>query len=120
MPYDITGWNGKPDGGLSLALRNILSMPDLVFTTNTFGNITISGPLHGFHIEGLYNPEAFEILIDKIELKGLDSGNYLDKMKTILTETTGKYSATLIWNDGESISKITADDGVVGHIEIEI
>jgi hypothetical protein len=62
-----------------------------------------------------------EFKVSEMYLSGEGSGTFWrDVMATILKTSRGKFSATFIWEGGDSVERITVEDGVITVKEVDL
>jgi hypothetical protein len=60
------------------------------------------------------------ISVTKIEIYGECSGTDFDELRGALEDSTGKLDVLIIWEGGDSISRLTVLDGKVSHEDIDL
>lgn len=73
----------------------------------------------GQEIKGVLTGE--ELLVTELEMSGEGSGTFLDWiLEPALKESRGQLEAVLVWEGGDSITRLTVDDGVVTQSKVEL
>lgn len=102
--YDNVDDNWKPD------------QPKIVDASRM--KVKINGGC-GQTIEGVLKDGS--IHVTKLDLSGEGSGSYMYYViKNALQKSTGELEATLIWEGGDSVTRLTVKDGVYKDVSIEL
>lgn len=118
MSYNISNWSTKKLDGLLIPFRALEGLDKPSFNLGT-GELRWEGDLaEGFELVGKSHGE--ELAVSSIRMYGEGSGHAFDRLEAILKDSTGVLIASLVWEGGDSISRLTVKDGVVKHEDIEI
>lgn len=129
MSYNISTWTTKKIANLKIPAQYLLipgvtvSVQDISrevgYAVGRNVRINASGLCEGFEIQGDLG-EDYIVTVSSISHFGEGSGNTIDIFCEILSHSTGELTAILVWERGDSISRLIADDGVVVNPEIEL
>jgi hypothetical protein len=120
MSYNISTWKTKELKNFRILAKDIQDLED--YTRINFQTNII-------HIYGAEFSEKFElegklvdgwIEISQIHHSGEGSGHGFDELKILLQQTQGSLVATLIWEGGDYISRLTVVDGEISEEGIEL
>jgi hypothetical protein len=118
MSYNITSWKTKEIFNLLIPLDAIKDLP---YTDVEFDGINIKadGLSGGFALEGnLIENNMVEII--EIKTAYDSSGSTWNDFIRMLEKSSGTLIATQIWEGGDSISKLTVNNGEVIDEPIEL
>ncbi len=124
MSYDISSWKTKEIDNLLVPILSLHYSNEyrkrgwtLVKTTELLdGKIifTCSFGTASDRVQGILNPDTGMIEVTKLELCGEGSGmNYLKIILPALEKSSGRFSAILIWEGGDSVTRLEVNDGIV-------
>lgn len=60
------------------------------------------------------------VLVDSIKVRGAGSSHALEKLKHALKSSTGKLDAVMVWEGGDSVSRLTAVNGEVTYQTVDL
>jgi hypothetical protein len=60
------------------------------------------------------------VTVKELRMTGEGSGSHFDDLAALLEQTQGAYSAVLVWEDGDSLSLFTVDNGAVENAVLNI
>lgn len=120
--YNITSWRTKTLDGLTLPLMALYPSEDTYFEAPKLdvktGTYTISG-MDGTEIKGAVTDGV--LTVSEIHVSGEGSGTTLyDWLLPGLEQSTGVLVASLVWEGGESISRLDVRNGTVTHEDVEV
>ena len=122
MSYNIDTWKTKKLKGLKIPLKALSEVPDMEIKLgySELGvRLEAYGPTECFSLEGIVKDELVEIT--KIENYGEGSGNfYYDSLLDLLEKTKGELEVVMVWEGGDSISRLKVKDGVIEEAQIEL
>lgn len=119
MSYNIDTWKTKklddfqiPISALQNHNRKIILEPDV--------KITVEGPVEIFDLKGTIQFLSDTIFVEEIYIAGEGSGSYHDTLKNIFSQSQGTLEAILVWEGGDSITRLTVVNGVVTEERVEL
>ena len=124
MSYNIDRFKVKKIENLVIPIKSIypsydewFNKPEIVdFDTN---KVIITGECEGFEMEGFLKDGLLEVT--DLDLWGEFSGHFMsDALEPVLRESKGTLIATRVWEEGDSIDRLTVIDGNVKEEEIEL
>lgn len=118
MSYNITSWKTKEISNLLIPLD---AVKDLPYTDIEFDGTSIKadGLSEGFKLEGnIIDSNMVEII--EIKTAYDSSGSTWNDFIRMLEKSSGTLIATQIWEGGDSISKLTVNNGDVIQEPIEL
>jgi len=118
MSYNINTWKTKKLENFSIELDAFYEMDECEVVLGKGGYIKVTGPSEGFEVTGKLVGDR--VLVHSIESWGEGSGWAMEAMKVLLAHSTGTLLATLVWEGGDSIERLTVIDGVVTEVEADI
>lgn len=118
MSYNIDTWTTKKLENLRIPF-SALTDEKVVTIQNGVVKANISLCEDGY-VRGELQADGM-ILVREIKLCGLVSGNALhDVLVPALEQSAGELAAILIWEGGDSITRLTAVEGVVNQVPVEV
>lgn len=117
MSYQVTAFKVKAIKQLKVPLLAIANLGEIIITT-TNGKIDIQGPLEQMAIVGDFIDGI--VAIDSIYYGGEGSGSMWDDFKGALSESSGELEVIVIWEGGDSLSKLTVINGQVTDEDFEV
>lgn len=118
MSYNIDTWHMKELEGLKIPISEIHKLPHVEVTLLPENKVNVEGPSEGFMIEGILENDM--ISVSEINTYGVGSGSTWENLKECLKKSIGKLIATQVWESGDSISRLTVDNGIVTENQVEI
>lgn len=118
MSYNISRWNTKEIAGLRLPVAAVHNFPGAKVYLERDGTVKVYADTEGFKIAG--RVEGGDIAVDAISMWGIASGWHWDKFKALLGTGAGRLVATQLWEDGDSMSRLTVQDGDVREEAVEL
>lgn len=120
MSYNINHWTTKELRGLRIPLKRLedvdyLEGPELDTKT---GTLTYDRLSEGFELRGKQDGNV--LVVEYITSYGEGSGHTFDDLEEILSESTGYLRAVLVWEGGDSITRLVVDNGKVTNEDIEL
>ena len=128
MSYNIDRWITKKLDNLIIPLAALYDesiregwKPDKPVIESTDNGIKVSIYLcEDGEIEGELLPDNM-LAVTRIKVRGESSGNiFYEVVEPALRKSTGKLEAVLIWESGDSISRLKVLDGVVTQEQVEL
>jgi len=119
MSYNIDTWKTKEITGLKIPLSVIHKLPYAEVSLAPENKIEVSGPSEGFEIIGTLEKDNL-VSVSTIETSGEGSGNTWEYLIQCLAQSTGKLIAVQIWEGGDSITRLTVENGTVIETPIEL
>jgi hypothetical protein len=126
MGYDISNWKTKKLEGLTIPLTAFYKHerqdwhPKQTVVEMTGDGVAVilecgcEQEIKGVAKNGL-------LAVTEIEMSGEGSGTFFEWiLKPALEESTGRLKAVLIWECGDSITRLKVKDGAVNREEIEL
>lgn len=117
MSYNIDTWRTKRLEDLRIPLLVLTNDSELSVLLRGDG-VDVSGPSERFEIRGVI--EGGQVVVEKIVSSGVGSGWAQDCVKGLLSHSTGQLEAVLVWEGGDSITRLIVDDGKVSEEKIEL
>ena len=129
MSYNINTWKTKKLEGLVIPLtafydisedlkRRGWELDDPSIDPETFV-ATITGGAEVFECVGEVKDK--NIHVSTIELYGDGSGTFMNEiLEPALKQSRGQLEAVLIWEGGDSITRLNVNDGVVTENEVDL
>ena len=118
MSYNITKWKTKEISNLLIPLKVIADLPYTYIEVDG-AHVYAKGLSEGFEIAGNI-VDGLVVEVAKIRTSDDGSGSTWQEFLRMLEESRGTLVATQIWEGGDSISKLTVNNGVVMQEEIEL
>ena len=122
MSYNITRWTTKSIKDLIIPLSSFTKHnrkdfhPDIELDDDGKTLILSQGD---FQIIGQKHGDS--ILVESIDISGEFSGTFFREVfEEALIESSGILEATLIWEGGDSITKLKVNGNVIDHEEIDL
>lgn len=122
MSYNIDNWTTKEMHDFRIALaalepvEDYLDEPTIDLQTNV---VTFTGRAEGFELQGTIEGEW--LIVSKLESYGEASGTMHEWFtEQMLPQSTGYFRAVLVWERGDSITRLIVDDGKVTDEAIEV
>ncbi len=122
MSYNIDTWKTKDLHDFRIAMhalkevKGYLHSPSLNIET---GVLHFTGRAEGFELQG--KQEGDWLLVSHLESYGESSDTMQEYLKErILPHTTGRLCAVLVWEGGDTIERLTVQDGTITEEEIEL
>jgi len=120
MSYNISAFNIKKIEDLKIPLLDAIRTLKDVSIKLTGENITISAELvKSFDCSGHLDNNNI-ITITEIDFGGEGSGNSWELLIKMLKKTTGKLSAIVVWEGGDSLGKLSVVNGVITETEVDL
>ncbi len=126
MSYNIDNWKTKKIEGLKIPLSEIEKLPyvNICFGLGPVAKdgtmpIEITGPSEGFELNGILLDNEIIAVID-IENYGEGSGSTWDDFKEMLSHSEGELEAVMIWESGDSLSRLIVKNGIVTDEPVEL
>ena len=130
MSYNISTWKTKKIDNLGIPLAAIRYCGDSAKKGYSV-EMTLEAHDDGLHvtahigecgeISGYLEPATLAILVDKIALYGEGSNtDFYELLLPALRQSQGHLSAFLVWAEGDSITKLEVQDGIVNHGQYEL
>ncbi|MFA6199018.1 MAG: hypothetical protein WC679_01265 [Bacteroidales bacterium] len=127
MSYDITRWKQKSIDKLIINLDDLEYPPDMI-KKGWFISIDYPNPIDSTLVHINIGSEGSKeivgtlanglIEVQSIDLEGEGSGSaFYYPLRKALLNSTGKYTAKLVWEGGDSISILTVIDGKITEDE---
>ncbi len=125
MSYNIDNWKLKKLDNFKISLDSIEALP---YTECMIGidHAKANAPML-FNAEGM--SEGFELhgsiedgTVTVVSLKnyGVGSGSTWDEFINMLSKSEGKLEAIMIWEGGDSITRLTVEDGEITDEPVEL
>jgi hypothetical protein len=105
--------------GLEIPLEKLLEIPHVTVEALADGVVEINGLSEGT-VTGNLHQDTGRIAITDFAYYGEFSGSNSPRLRELLKHSKGTLIAVLVWEGGDSITKLTARDGVVSDVEIEL
>lgn len=120
MSYNIDNWTTKELRDLRIPLRALesadrMDAPELDTKT---GALTYGGLSEGFELKGIQDGGA--LVVSSVVSYGEGSGSQMDTLEEILAQSTGYLRAILVWEGGDSITRLIVQDGQVTNEDVEV
>ena len=120
MSYNITRWKTKTINNLRIpevALREVSE--DLVRLAVVINDSVLFTFLDSKIKAQMMTDGGY--LISEINISGEGSGFFFHEiLRSALSKSTGSLIATLIWEGGDSISRITVNDGEIKEEQVDL
>jgi len=123
MSYNISSWKTKVLIDLKIPVASLYKHPrtdwhpEKVDLDNMMSKFILFGEdsyINGSITNGIIN-------VSEIKLSGEGSGTVMSWiLKPALKDSKGKLIVTRVWENGDSIDRLTAIDGVITEKEIEV
>lgn len=120
MSYNIDTWRNKKIDNLSIPLDALhqYGWDDVrLDVKNDPTTVVAYGQSEDSIIEGDLVDKS--VRVKTIRSRGVWSGNFQEDIRSLLRLSTGYLEATLVWEGGDTITKLIVDDGVVTEKEID-
>lgn len=122
MSYNIDNWTTKELRDFRIALEALAEEEDYIDAPEVnlkTGVLTFMGCAGGFEIRG--KPEGGYLLVETITNYGSASGTLQEYLEEdVLPNSTGYLRAILVWEGGDSITRLIVNNGEVSNEEVEI
>ena len=120
MSYNIDTWRTKQLDGLTIPLAELRNHGDWFDNPqlNEDDTLTITGGAERFEMIGRRDGDMLHVT--EIDCSGEGSGRHYDVLTDVFAKSTGTLVASLVWEGGDSITRLTVKDGVVSSENIEI
>jgi hypothetical protein len=132
MSYNITTWKTKKIESLVIPIDSFYKYKDSSWHPDepwrgcqpSEDQIRIEGGAEGFELSGTYLEPAdgkVAVAVRDIHLSGECSGTfYHNVLVPALEDSTGYLQSVLIWEGGDSITRLVVIDGKVARMEVEL
>jgi len=117
MSYNIDTWRTKKIEAFTIPMVAFLVDGFDIRMTGTT-SVQITGGSEMFRIKGQL--VSGSVVVDEIHNEGEGSGHFADTLRCVLEESTGYLEAVLVWEGGDSITRLIVKDGEVTEVEIEL
>jgi hypothetical protein len=117
MSYNIDTWRTKKIEALTIPMDAFLVDGFDIRMTGA-SSVRIGGGSDLFKIEGQL--VSGNVVVEKIYNIGEGSGHFANTLLDILRKSTGYLEAVLVWEGGDSITRLIAKDGEVTEANIEL
>ena len=117
MSYNIDTWRTKKIEALTIPIDAFLVNGFCINMTSA-NSVRIGGDSELFKIEGQL--VSGNVVVEKIYNAGEGSGHFADTLRGVLKKSTGYLEAVLVWEGGDSITRLIAKDGEVTEEDIEL
>lgn len=114
MSYNITRWKTKTLEDLTISLIDLCGCFEVGIED---GKVRASGQTEG-EVSGRMIDDR-TVQIQSISSRGVWSGNAHGEFKEMLSHTKGKLVAILVWEGGDTITKLVVEDGVVNEENVD-
>lgn len=124
MSYNIDTWRTKVLEDLRIpfsAIHESMEKDDYITIEwlKKEDKVCIAGGSECLEIIG--HKDGEDLVVEKITNYGSGSGNFHeDFLKEWLSKSSGKLEAVLVWEGGDSITRVTVAGGVVEEKEVEL
>jgi hypothetical protein len=113
MSYNISTWTTKELRDFRVPMKALLECDELdspVYDDVT-GVQTFTGLSEAFELCGMETDDWLHV--QHIEYWGIGSGRNFDDLKDIFSQSTGLLIAILVWEGGDSIERLTVQNGTI-------
>lgn len=117
MSYNISTWKHIHIENLRIPLSVLTDEEECEVRLLPKGYIEVGGLAEDFFITGKLNGEWVDV--HSLKSSGEGSGSSYEALKMILLKSTGILEAVLIWERGDSISKLSVINGVIEDKDYE-
>lgn len=124
MSYNISSWKTKKLNNLQIPVEEFFTHERIdwrpVFNKDESGKDVINNKFNDCGgIKGEIKDGVF--FVEKIDLSGEGSGTFFEWiLEPALEKSSGELEAILIWEGGDSVSRLVVTDGDYNHEDIEL
>jgi hypothetical protein len=111
MSYNITNWKTKEIKDFCVPLDDIYDLPDVSVELFHNGPVIARCVSEGFKLVGILNSN--NVIVDLIESYGESSGSSWDSVLDLFHKSSGRLTALVVWEGGDTITRLVVDSGIV-------
>ena len=113
-------WVTKKLNNFVVDFARFVLIPDVEIRSAGIGKVEAVCFNEGFEINGVYNHESNQLLVDEITQVGPDADNFHKSFLYAIQNSTGLFEAVLIHKDKISATKLRIDEGSVEETKVDL